>query len=49
LGLPDHFIEHGVTSTLLSKYGLNVEGIISAINKRVALDLNTVPLTIMEK
>jgi len=31
LGLPDHFIDHGDTSTLLSSCGLDKEGIITSI------------------
>jgi len=31
LGLPDHFIEHGNTDTLLAQCGLNAAGIHNAI------------------
>jgi 1-deoxy-D-xylulose-5-phosphate synthase len=33
LGLPDRFIEHGDTTTLLVQCGLNVEGIVRAVTK----------------
>lgn len=35
LGLPDTFIEHGVHETMLSECGLNAEGIIAAIEKKL--------------
>jgi 1-deoxy-D-xylulose-5-phosphate synthase len=35
LGLPDHFIEHGERGELLSEYGLDMDGIIHAINTRL--------------
>jgi 1-deoxy-D-xylulose-5-phosphate synthase len=35
LGLPDSFIEHGVHETMLAKCGLDVEGIIAAIEKKL--------------
>ncbi len=34
LGLPDRFIEHGDTATLLVQCGLNVEGIVRAVTKK---------------
>jgi 1-deoxy-D-xylulose-5-phosphate synthase len=34
LGLPDRFIEHGVHETMLSECGLDVQGIIQAIENR---------------
>ena len=33
LGLPDRFLEHGDTATLLAQCGLNVEGMVRAITK----------------
>lgn len=36
LGLPDQFIEHGVHETMLSECGLDVKGIISAIEKVIS-------------
>ena len=33
LGLPDEFVEHGNTDTLLAKCGLDAKGIILAVNK----------------
>ena len=35
LGLPDNFIEHGVHETMLANCGLDVEGIITAIEKKL--------------
>jgi len=35
LGLPDDFIEHGVHETMLAECGLNAEGIIAAIEKKL--------------
>ena len=35
LGLPDIFIEHGVHETMLAECGLNAEGIIAAIEKKL--------------
>ena len=35
LGLPDNFIEHGVHETMLANCGLDVEGIIIAIEKKL--------------
>lgn len=35
LGLPDEFIEHGVHETMLAACGLNVGGIIAAIEKKL--------------
>jgi 1-deoxy-D-xylulose-5-phosphate synthase len=35
LGLPDSFIEHGVHETMLAACGLNAEGIIAAIEKKL--------------
>jgi 1-deoxy-D-xylulose-5-phosphate synthase len=35
LGLPDHFLEHGNTATLLARCGLDAEGIIKAVNQRM--------------
>lgn len=35
LGLPDRFIEHGVHETMLAECGLNAEGIVLAIQKRL--------------
>lgn len=37
LGLPDTFIEHGVHETMLAECGLNAEGIVLAIQKRLTL------------
>ncbi len=31
LGLPDSFVEHGETSLLLKKYGLDVDGVVERI------------------
>ncbi|OAD24082.1 1-deoxy-D-xylulose-5-phosphate synthase [Candidatus Thiomargarita nelsonii] len=36
LGLPDRFVEHGETATLLAKCGLDAEGIVHAINKHLS-------------
>ncbi len=36
LGLPDQFIEHGVHETMLQQCGLNAEGIIAAIEKKLS-------------
>jgi 1-deoxy-D-xylulose-5-phosphate synthase len=35
LGLPDAFIEHGVHETMLSDCGLDAEGILAAIEKKL--------------
>ena len=35
LGLPDHFIEHGVHENMLAECGLDAEGIINAIEKKL--------------
>jgi 1-deoxy-D-xylulose-5-phosphate synthase len=35
LGLPDSFIEHGVHETMLAACGLNAQGIIAAIEKKL--------------
>ncbi len=35
LGLPDRFVEHGDTATLLAKCGLDAQGIVQAINKHL--------------
>lgn len=35
LGLPDSFIEHGVHETMLQECGLNAEGIVAAIEKKL--------------
>ena len=35
LGLPDAFIEHGVHETMLAECGLNADGIIAAIEKKL--------------
>jgi len=35
LGLPDRFVEHGDTATLLAKCGLDAQGIVDAINKHL--------------
>ncbi|HSH73173.1 MAG TPA: 1-deoxy-D-xylulose-5-phosphate synthase [Methylophilaceae bacterium] len=35
LGLPDRFIEHGVHETMLADCGLNTDGIIAAIEKKL--------------
>ena len=37
LGLPDHFIEHGAPDLLLKQYGLDVSGIIDAVQQRLTL------------
>jgi 1-deoxy-D-xylulose-5-phosphate synthase len=36
LGLPDTFIEHGVHETMLAQCGLNADGIIAAIEKKLS-------------
>jgi 1-deoxy-D-xylulose-5-phosphate synthase len=36
LGLPDHFIDHGDQNQLLAAAGLNKDGILAAIRKRLA-------------
>ncbi len=36
LGLPDHFIEHGVHETMLKDCGLNADGIVSSIEKKIS-------------
>ena len=36
LGLPDAFIEHGVHETMLAQCGLNADGIIAAIEKKLS-------------
>jgi len=36
LGLPDRFVEHGDTATLLAKCGLDAEGIVHAIKKHLS-------------
>jgi 1-deoxy-D-xylulose-5-phosphate synthase len=38
IGLPDQFIEHGAVSILREKYGLNVDGIVSAAIELVEKD-----------
>ncbi|MGD9368281.1 MAG: 1-deoxy-D-xylulose-5-phosphate synthase [Desulfobacteraceae bacterium] len=38
IGLPDRFIEHGSVSILREKYGLNVDGIVSAAHKLIEND-----------
>lgn len=38
IGLPDQFIEHGAVSILREKYGLNVDGIISAASELIEND-----------
>ncbi len=35
LGLPDHFIEHGVHENMLAECGLDADGIINAIEKKL--------------
>lgn len=35
LGLPDKFIEHGIPSETLKKYGLDAQGIVKAITQRM--------------
>jgi 1-deoxy-D-xylulose-5-phosphate synthase len=35
IGLPDQFIEHGAVSILREKYGLNIDGIVSAANELI--------------
>jgi 1-deoxy-D-xylulose-5-phosphate synthase len=35
LGLPDQFIEHGVHETMLAVCGLNAEGIVASIEKKL--------------
>jgi 1-deoxy-D-xylulose-5-phosphate synthase len=35
LGLPDAFIEHGVHETMLADCGLDAEGIVSSIEKKL--------------
>jgi len=35
LGLPDTFIEHGVHETMLANCGLDAQGIIAAIEKKL--------------
>jgi len=35
LGLPDHFIEHGVHETMLAECGLDTDGIIASIEKKL--------------
>lgn len=35
LGLPDHFIEHGVHETMLSECGLDIQGIVTAIERKL--------------
>ena len=35
LGLPDQFIEHGVHETMLAACGLNAEGIVASIEKKL--------------
>ncbi|MDM8562746.1 1-deoxy-D-xylulose-5-phosphate synthase [Candidatus Marithioploca araucensis] len=37
LGLPDHFLEHGNTATLLAKCGLDAAGIVYSVNQRLSL------------
>jgi len=39
LGLPDHFLEHGNTATLLAKCGLDTSGIVSSVTKRLNCEL----------
>jgi len=36
LGLPDRFIEHGETATLLAQCGLDAEGIVRAVTKHLS-------------
>ncbi|MFC1748758.1 1-deoxy-D-xylulose-5-phosphate synthase [Pseudomonadota bacterium] len=38
LGLPDHFVEHGDRPSLLADCGLDIQGIIAAINQHVGRD-----------
>jgi len=38
LGLPDHFLEHGNTATLLAKCGLDAAGIVYSVNQRFELN-----------
>jgi len=35
LGLPDNFIEHGVHETMLAECGLDSEGIVTSIEKKL--------------
>ncbi|MCK5525419.1 MAG: 1-deoxy-D-xylulose-5-phosphate synthase [Thiomargarita sp.] len=37
LGLPDHFLEHGNTATLLAQCGLDAAGIVYSVNQRLSL------------
>ena len=36
LGLPDHFIDHGDQNQLLALAGLNKDGLLASIRKRLA-------------
>ena len=36
LGIPDYFVEHGETKELLASIGLDKQGIIAAISKKLA-------------
>jgi 1-deoxy-D-xylulose-5-phosphate synthase len=35
LGLPDNFIEHGVHETMLAECGLDSDGIVTSIEKKL--------------
>jgi 1-deoxy-D-xylulose-5-phosphate synthase len=35
LGLPDTFIEHGIHETMLAECGLDIDGIVAAIEKKL--------------
>ncbi len=45
LGLPDHFIPHGIPATLLARRGLDAEGITESIRKRLSRTGTAVPRT----
>ncbi|MFH1097629.1 MAG: 1-deoxy-D-xylulose-5-phosphate synthase [Candidatus Desantisbacteria bacterium] len=40
LGLPDSFVEHGETSLLLKKYGLDVDGVVERIRGIIGSNIN---------
>ena len=43
IGIPDQFVEHGSPAILKSKYGLDVEGVLKAAHKMLAVEQNAMP------